>query len=49
MVANQGRANGGSHAFHLHVTTAEQLIANVLLGVLVAAVIAIFVYGIAPA
>jgi hypothetical protein len=33
----------------LHVTTAEQLIADVLLGVLVAAVIAIFIYGFAPA
>jgi hypothetical protein len=35
--------------FALHVTTVEQLIADVLLGVLVAAVIAILVYGVAPA
>jgi hypothetical protein len=33
----------------LHVTMMEQLIADVLLGVLVAAVIAILVYGVAPA
>jgi hypothetical protein len=32
-----------------HVTMVEQLIADVLLGVLVAAVLAILVYGVTPA
>jgi hypothetical protein len=35
--------------FTPHVTTVEQLIANVLLGLLVATVVAILIFGHAPA
>jgi len=49
MVADRGRTKGGTMRSILHVTMMEQLIADVLLGVLVAAVIAILVYGVAPA